>query len=304
MSADGDQSKASTPGSGWRGRIDRLTKSVTDHWVVRRVMAVMGSANAAGAPLLAAALAFVTMFAIIPGLLLMAGVLGWIIDDPADRAQLLIQLVAMVPPLEGALADSLETAVEARGALSLIGLGGMLWGASNFYQSLDEVMRRLFPGGAVRGFIERRLRGVLAIVVLVALVMGVILLGGLGAIIDTFAGDVQDHFVWHLIGPGLSLVVMILVVLIVYRFVPTAPPTVRAALPPAIVAGIGIGLLTSLFTLLAPLLIGGLAAFGVLAAVFGAFVWLNFCFQILLFGAAWARYRRDRQNLEAQPIRD
>lgn len=304
LSADGDRSTESTSGSGWRGRIDRLTKSVTDYWVVRRVMAVMDAANAAGAPLLAAALAFVTMFAIIPGLLLMAGALGWIIDDPADRAQLLIQLVAMVPPLEGALADSLETAVEARGALSLIGLGGLLWGASNFYQALDEVMRRLFPGGAVRGFIERRLRGVLAIVVLVALVMGLILLGGLRAIIDTFAGDVQDHFAWHLIGPGLSLVVMILVVLIVYRFVPTAPPTVRAALPPAIVAGMGIGLLTSLFTLLAPVLIGGLAAFGVLAAVFGAFVWLNFCFQILLFGAAWARYRRDRQNLEAQPIRD
>jgi membrane protein len=304
VSAEEDRSTENPTSDGWRGRLERLVKGVTNFWVVRRVMAVMESANAAGAPLLSASLAFVTMFAIIPGLLLMAGVLGWIIDDPADRAELLIQLVALAPPLEGALAGSLETAVESRGALSLVGLLGLLWGASNFYQALDEVMRRLFPGGHIRGFVERRLRGVLAIVVLVAVVMGAILLGGLGTIIEALADGAQDHFIWHLIGPALSLMVMIFVVLIVYRVVPTAPPTVRAALPPAIVAGIGIGLLTSLFTLLAPLLIGGLAAFGVLAAIFGAFVWLNFCFQMLLFGAAWARYRRDRQNLEAQPVRD
>ena len=264
----------------------------------------MEAANLAGAPLLAAALAFVTMFAIIPGLLLMAGVLGWLVDDPARRAELLAQLVALVPPLEEAVAGSLETAVQERGTLSLVGVVGLLWGASNFYQSLDEVMRRMFPGGEIRGFVARRLRGVLAIVVLVALVAGVVLLGGLSALMTTVLGGVQDLFIWSLIGPALSLLVMIFVVLIVYRFVPTAPPSVRAALPPAIVAGIGVAVLTNLFTLLAPLLIGGLAAFGILAALFGAFIWLNFCFQMLLYGAAWARYRRDRQKLADVPARD
>ena len=57
----------------------------------------------------------------------------------------------------------------------------------------------------------------------------------------------------------------VLVVLAIYRLVPTAPPSLRAALPPAILAGVGIGLLTNLFGLLAPLLIGGLSGFGVIA---------------------------------------
>ncbi len=281
--------------SGWRGRLADVGRSVTNFWVVRRVLAVMEAANAAGAPLLAAALAFTTMFAIIPVLLLLAGVLGWVVDDPQVRSELLAQLVAAVPPLEEAMAGSLETAVQARGALSIVGLVGLLWGASNFYQALDEVMRRLFPGGGVRGFVERRLRGVLAIVLLVALVVGMVLLGGLWAFLESIVGQVD--LVLSLVGPAISLLVMILVVLVVYRFVPTAPPSIRAALPPAIVAGIGIALLTNLFTLLAPLLIGGLAAFGILATIFGAFIWLNFCFQMLLFGAAWARYRRDRLRL-------
>ncbi|HUG47753.1 MAG TPA: YihY/virulence factor BrkB family protein [Candidatus Limnocylindria bacterium] len=297
MTTEGQGSAEQPANSGWRPRLESAAKSITSFWAVRRVQAVMNAANDAGAPLLAAALAFVTMFAIIPGLLLLSGVLGWLIDDPAVRAELLAQLVATVPPLAEAMAGSLETAVSARGALSVVGLVGLLWGASNFYQALDEVMRRMFPGGHVRGFLERRLRGALAIVVLVLVVVGSILLSGLGAILDAFVGDARELLIWQLLGPALTLAVMVAVVLVVYRFVPTAPPSLRAALPPAIVAGVAIGLLTSLFTLLGPWLIGGLAAFGILAALFGAFIWLNFCFQILLYGAAWARYRRDRFKL-------
>ena len=108
--------------------------------------------------------------------------------------------------------------------------------------------------------------------------------------------------VLSLLMPLLSMLVMTVVVLIVYRFVPTAPPPWRAALPPAVAAGVGIGLLTNLFTVLAPLMVGGLKAFGVIAAVFAAFIWLNFAYQILLYGAAWARYRRDSMRLEDRPV--
>ena len=74
----------------------------------------------------------------------------------------------------------------------------------------------------------------------------------------------------------------------------------RPALP-ALVAGLGIGLLTSLFGLLAPLLIRGFAALGVITSVFAALVWFNLLFQILLYGAAFARIRRDRELLRRVP---
>ena len=264
--------------------------------MVRRLRAVMGATDAAGGALLAAALAFSTMFAILPGLLLLSGVLGWVIDDPLTRADLLAQLVSYVPPLADAMADSLEGVVQARGALSIVGLVGLLWGASNFYTVLDEVMRRFFPGGPTRGFIERRVRGVISVAVLVALVFGTIALGGVWTALEATAGSALVG-VLRVVAPAVSLAVMAVVVLFVYRYVPTAPPSWSASILPAVVAGIGIGLLTNLFTALAPILVGGLSGFGLLAAVFGAFIWLNFCFQILLYGAAWARYRRDREAL-------
>ena len=95
--------------------------------------------------------------------------------------------------------------------------------------------------------------------------------------------------------PLVALGVIVLVVWAMFLLVPAAPPSWRAALPPAIAAGIGIGLLTSLFSALTPWLIGGLLAFGVIATVFGALIWLSLSYQILLYGAAWARIRRDAE---------
>jgi membrane protein len=280
-------------------RLKAAGERIIDFWIVRRVRAVLAATDAAGGPLMSAALAFSTMFAILPGLLLVAGVLGWAIEDPIVRADVFAQLVAYLPPLEEAISDGLERVVRERGTTSLVALVGLLWGASNFYAALDEVMRRFFPGGPVRGFVERRVRGVVAISILIVLVLGTIALGGIWSILESLVGPELLGLV-RLGAPLLSLAVMVVVVLMVYRLVPTMPPTWRDAWLPALVAGIVIGLITNLFSLLAPVLIGGLSGFGIIAAVFGAFVWLNLCFQVLLYGAAWARYRRDRARLRIE----
>jgi len=278
---------------GLRARLDALVHRVTANRYVAFLLAIINIANEAGATLFAAALAFGTMFAVIPLVLLLSGVIGWLVDDPVQRQALLDQLVGIFPPLAGVFASSLDGAVEQRGALSIVGVIGLAWGASAYYGGLDEVMRRLFSGGGVRNELSRRVRGGVTIVVLVALIAGTVSLSGVWALLDEFAGGL---FFWRYLAPAIALAVMVLVVLAVYRLVPTAPPSLRAALPPAIAAGVAIGILTNLFSLLAPLLIGGMSGFGVIAAVFGALVWLNLSYQILLYGAAWARVRRDREQ--------
>jgi membrane protein len=279
-----------------RARLDRLIHRVTANRYVAFLLAIMDIANEAGATLFAAALAFGTMFAVIPLVLLLSGVIGWLVDDPVQRQALVDQLVGVFPPLAEVFAASLDGAVEQRGALSIVGVIGLLWGASAYYGGLDEVMRRLFSGGGVRNEFSRRVRGAVTIVILIALLGGTVSLSSIWALLDQFVGGL---FFWRYLGPALALVVMVLVVLAVYRLVPTAPPSLRAGLPPAIVAGLSIGILTNLFSLLAPLLIGGMSGFGVIAAVFGALVWLNLSYQILLYGAAWARVRRDRERQAA-----
>jgi len=274
-----------------RARVDSIGRRVTGNRYVKPVLDVIAVANETGATLFAAALAFGTLFAFIPLVLLISGVIGWLVEDPAQRASLLDQLVSYVPPLADFFRASLEGVVAGRGALSIIGVIGLLWGASAFYGVLDEVMRRIFSGGGLRNEIARRIRGFATIAILLLVIVGTISLSGVWALLGQVVGDL---FVWSYLAPLLTLGAMILVALAVYLFVPTAPPSFRAALWPAVAAGAAIGLLTNLFSLLAPLLIGGMSGFGIVATVFGALVWLNFSYQILLYGAAWARVRRDR----------
>src|SRR5688500_12716105 len=122
-----NDAKQAPPGAGWRGRIGRAGQVVAGNRTVSGVSAVVTAANDAGAPLFAAALAFSTMFATVPLLLLFSGVLGWLIEDPVARARLLADLVDRVPPLADVLADSLEGVVRTRGTLSLVGLIGLVW---------------------------------------------------------------------------------------------------------------------------------------------------------------------------------
>ncbi|MEP7158628.1 MAG: YihY/virulence factor BrkB family protein [Chloroflexota bacterium] len=281
------------PVSVWQARIDAAVRRVTGNRYISPALGVIAIANETGATLFAAALAFGTLFAFIPLVLLLSGAIGWLVDDPIQRANLLAQLVGYVPPLAEFFSASLEGAVAGRGALSIVGIIGLLWGASAFYGVLDEVMRRLFSGGGLRNEFARRVRGVFTIAILVLVIVGTVSLSSVWALLDQFVGGL---FIWRYVAPLTALAAMVLVVLAVYLVVPTAPPSLRAASWPAIVAGVAIGLLTNLFSLLAPLLIGGLSGFGVIATVFGALVWLNLSYQILLYGAAWARLRRDREK--------
>ena len=101
----------------------------------------------------------------------------------------------------------------------------------------------------------------------------------------------QDQLL-RILTPIGGLIVLILVVLAIYLLIPAAPPSWRAALPAAILAGLGIGLLTQLFGLLTPWLVGGLLAFGVIATVFAALIWLNLSYQMLCMGRLGAHQAR------------
>ena len=259
---------------------------------------MLGIADEVGAPLFAGALAFNAMFAILPGLMLLSGILGFVISDEATREQLLQDLIAKVPPLAPVFENSLAGVVQQRGSLTVIGFLGLLWGASNFYNAIDDVMRRMFTGSKPRDIVEKRLRGILTVFILIVLFAGTVLMSGTWTTFVTTVDDMPGATLLLTIGgPVVFTLLCTLSVWLTFRLVPTAPPTWHEAWLPVVAAGTAIGLLTSLFTVLAPLLVGGLAAFGVLAAVFSAFVWLNLSFQLLLWGAAWTRFRRDRFRL-------
>jgi YihY family inner membrane protein len=284
-----------------RGRAETVLRTVAGDARVQRLRAVLARNEEAGGALLSAGLAFHALFALLPALLLLAGLAGWLIADPATRAALVGDLVRRLPPLAGPFEDTLDTLVSDRGTFTIFGLIGLAWGASNFYGALDEAMALLFRGGRARGIVERRIRGIVGVGALIGAALASFVAGSARAYVEATlhaGGDVQF---WSVVGPALTAAAQVLAVLIVYRVVPTVPPSWTDALLPAVVTGLAIALLTDLFTIVAPRLVGGLQAFGVLAALFGALIWLNYGFQLLLLGAAWTALRRDEPVPVAPP---
>ena len=68
-----------------RERVGAIERRVRRTPPVRVLMSVMDSYNAAGGGLLASGLAFSALFAVVPGLLLLASVLVILVDDEATR---------------------------------------------------------------------------------------------------------------------------------------------------------------------------------------------------------------------------
>jgi len=289
------------PGSGGplqrlQARVTATDRRVRGYRVVKAFLVIQDTYNVAGGGLTASGLAYGALFAVIPGLLLIVSLLVIAVADAATQQQAIDWLVKQVPPLEPFAREIVMSLADSARVGSVLGLVGFIWGASGFYLGIEGAMERLFPGPRRRDPIMGRLRGVIAVAVVVGAILGAFLANSAITIVwDRIRADLGAAL--PAITPAISISVSALVAWIVYVIVPSDTPGWRAAFLPAVAAGIGMGLLTSLFSLVGPLLVGGFAGLGVLASVFVALVWFNWIFQILLYGGAWARLRRDRRYL-------
>lgn len=260
---------------------------------------IMDRYGAAGGGLIATGLALRALRTILLFVLFLVAVSGWIVSDPAVAEAIYDTLVAIVPPLADLVGTSLEQLSTNRVAVGILGVAGLLWGISGFYEALDDAMSRIIPGPRRRDLVERRGRGILtallAVVALLAIAIVATVVGALEAMLAPDGAGVIST----LVTLAVSAVPVALVVLVVYRFVPTDPPSVAQAAAPSALAGSVIAILTGLYTLIIPLMVRGFAAFGAVAAVIGALLWLEFVFQAILFGATWAAWRRDAARLGA-----
>jgi membrane protein len=270
----------------------RLAQPILGRPVVVEVRRAWADFSHSGGTILAAGLAYRTLFATLTLLVFVAGLVGIVIHDPPRRVEVIDALVAVLP---GPLHESLTSSVDALGqqglTIGLIGLIGLFWGASSMYDAIDQATLVIIPGGRRRGGIDRRVRGLVALAALTVvsgvflaltplLVAGVLDVGG-GALLAT------------VIEPAVAVVAFVALAYAGYRFVPTEPPSAGQALAPAIVAGTAMSLLTTFFAVLAPYLVSRLAAFGILASFLGALIWLYLLSICFLVGGAWSRARRD-----------
>jgi len=259
---------------------------------IRRVLDIYG--RAAGG-LLANGLAFSALFAAIPIALLVLGVGGFVAaGNPEARDHLARALVEAFPPLAD-LIDGAVAAISQGAALtSIIGVVGVIWTVSQFYGAIDVAFARIFAEAPERDLIRRTLRGLLVVVLIGLAIVAFVVLVALANLLDALLPTtvpVATGSVAILRSSPFLMVLAIGVVLTMYRTLPPVAPRWRSIWLPAIVVGVVVVLLSQVFSLLVPRLVGVAALAGSLASGFIALAWLSFTFQAILYGAAWVRAR-------------
>lgn len=261
--------------------------------VLRRVL---DRYSASGGGLLAGGLAYAALFAIVPAVLLLAGVVGLFVADPVERAKFVDVLVGVLPPLRDLIAVVLDEAARDAGPVSIIGAVVLLWGTSRFAVAFQGAIARVMGGSAERGMLARNLGAIGAVALLISVIIASTLLSGVLAFLEAgvAAGVLQVFSGAISVALGLlPVLATVAAMILVYRIVPTPAPPWRAVILPGITAGVALTLVARVFAYVAPRLIGAAALLGTLATAFAALAWLALSFQAILLCAAWVRDRVD-----------
>ena len=286
-------------------RAQQLVARVTALPRVRAFNKIMETYNSAAGGLLAAGLAYGALVALLPGFLLFVGLIGFVINDPAARESLILRVSEALPPIQPFVREGLSTVAETASLSSIVGLAGLAWGTSRFYGQVDEAFARIFRMAPERDMVERIVRGLVSVVLLIGGFVGAVIIAAVQQAVDSgLPGDGTGEVlrtVLRLGGPLITVVGIALIVAAIYWIVPNLPVPMYALAVPAVVVGIALAILTQAFVFIAPRLVGSLAVFGGFAAVFAALAWLALCFQALLIGAAWVRERIHDEDPAAVP---
>ncbi len=281
---------------GMRSVAERVARRLAGSPGVVRLRAVMDSYDRAGGGLIASGLAYTSLLAVLPGLLLGLSVAGWLVRDPVDQAQVITLIAQTVPPLKDLAGVAFDQVSSGAVPTSILAIVTLLWGSSRFYANLDTALSRVFLGAPRRNAVAQTVRGVALMAVLVVLPVGLVTAGSVMTWITEYAPGGANlsaliATVVKLASPLGSLVAFVLAIALCYRYVPSEPVSWQALRLPAVVVGLALALFTQVYAFIAPRLVGVAAVYGTLVAAFALLAWLSIAFNLLLLGAAWTEVR-------------
>lgn len=276
----------------WVERLQALALRVFDSSRVTRARRVIDRYNLAGGGLLAAGIAYNTLFAIIPVALFGGAILGFFVTDPATLEKVRDALTGWAPPLSSVVDEILRGLASASPSLSVIGIVGMIWGSTRLFASLEAGIEAMYSEAPRRGLVVRTARRVASVLIVAGIIVAAFLATSVASFVSELSvGDGLIRAAFLVLLLALPSVLSSLALVVVYELVPPVRPSRAAVLRPAVTIGVGLVVLTRLFAILAPRVLGANFVYGTLGAIFVALAWLGLAYSMVLIGAAWVRER-------------
>jgi len=237
-----------------------------------------------GCGFLAQAIAFNALFAIFPILILAVAVLGYVYgtDEAQQRALALISDVA--PDVQQTLTENFHQVIQFRGLSGVLALLTLIWSGKNLFQALAYALDRAL--GVPKG---RPLHVDIAVAIFLLPIVGVILIAATAvpimlSIIIHLGGFVGSELTTQIIGYGTATVMVFVIALLLYTYLPNAPTHITFGIPGALfvavmweVAQVAFGIYTTH--------VNFLRVYGAVSAIAILLLWFYYMGIIFLYGA-------------------
>ena len=263
----------------------------------------------------AAALAFVVVLSLVPILLFAIIALGFVFRDPAEASRHVQHFVAQMLPGESAssaaedvltqthLIETAQNMTRHVGLPLVIGIGSLLWAGISLFVTASTPMDTAWDVTETRSFLQLRLTA-----------LGLLLGAGLVLLLSLSASALPDlvssldwplfgakgdvPLAWHLVFALLAVAFDVLMFVLVYKYLPNAPVSWRAALFSGVLTGLTWEAFKQAFGLyLAHFGNSTNKMYGALAGVVLLITWIYYSCIVLLFGAiAGKMYNEHREE--------
>ena len=250
----------------------------------------------------AAAIAYFAIFSLFPLTLLSIGIASFNLGPLMDQHLIIQRLEFVAPALGQLLGQNIDEIIRARGPVTVVALGSLIWSASTMFFVLTGTLNKIW--GIERGHPIWKRRG-LSILFVLAFVGPVLFLA-------SFADSVIASLITWLpaliiqIVNGISLVLAILLdvalFMVVYLMLPHAAAGWREILPGALGAGLLWELAKKAFLCFISTYISvSNLIYGSVAAIMAILTWAYLSSLIFLFGAyvSVANYRQRQPQQQA-----
>ena len=249
---------------------------------------------------LAAAISYHVLFSIFPLMLVLAAILGLLLQDDALRARVTDDILDAMPltvHANGQLADTIQGASAPSAAVGLVGVVGLIWSAGGMMASIRIGLTAAWGRGQ-REYVRGKL-------------VDLVMLTGVGLLVLVTVGvSVLEHLLPRLghgfgwlddaVGVTLGLLVSLALFTALYRLVPPRRPRMSAVLPAAAVAAVGLELLKQGYALYLGNFADYSVVYGSLGAVIALLFFVYLAASLLLFGAELGAAIEDESLLTPQ----
>jgi membrane protein len=268
-------------------------------WLPVRVLAAFGASQASN---YAGALAFACLMAMFPLLLGVLAIIGYSLRDPVTEARFQMLLIDTFPgSAHDELLNALQGVKQAAGWFGIISIGGLIWSATGIFASLEFAFAQIL-GIRQRDLVRQKLMGLVMMIVLVVAVGLSVAANSITSLLpSSLAGMLPISLAASLV---IGAVVMVLLLVMLYRFVPNRSYRFRDVLPGAILSGVLVELLSLVFPLYERIA-GGFNTYGAQFALFFVLAaWFYLLSNLILLGAVYNKFRLGepaRMGLIASP---